>query len=85
MPLIATSCVIFSTFPAFDEMQVVIQSCISKNFVPQVGDMVAQHRYSEIVTALSVEFERVTSKPTESLLATNSAADLVVLVSANFD
>ena len=47
--------------------------------------MVSQHRYSEIVTALSVEFERVTSKPTESLLATNSAADLIVLVSANFD
>ena len=66
-------------------MQVVIQSCISKYFVEQVGDMVLQHRYSEIVTALSAEFEGVTSKPTESLLATNSAADLIVLVSANFD
>ena len=53
--------------------------------MPQVGDMVLQHRYSEIVTALNAEFERVTSMPVESLLATNSAADLIVLVSANFD
>tara|TARA_Y100001968_G_C18933874_1_gene515512 strand:+ start:181 stop:381 length:201 start_codon:yes stop_codon:yes gene_type:complete len=65
-------------------MQIVIESYIFENVMPQFGHMVLRHRYSEIVTALNTDFEGVTSMPVKSLLATNSSANLIVLGSADF-
>ena len=43
LPLLAISFVIFSAFPAFDDMQIKVSANIFENVVPQVGKTVFQH------------------------------------------
>lgn len=66
VPLLAISFAIFSAFPAFDDMQVIVQGYIFENFVPQVGETVLQYldgftKQTGKLTAVGIVFLVATS------------------------
>lgn len=86
VPLLAISFAIFSAFPAFDDLQIKVQVYIFENFVPQVGETVAQHlegftKQTGKLTAVGIVFLVATS--IMLLLTISNAFDAIWRVQGN--